>query len=292
MSQMLNLGEESHYIFPDEINEKQKQHPLLQGLFVSRAGHFRQNESFLTHRPNGLADSHILIYCISGEGWFESQGQRWKIQAGDMLFVLANEPHAYASREDDLWEIQWVHFNGHRAAAFLALISVTPNSPVVHVGHQFKLVAQFNEILVLCQLGYSLFILIQIGGMFRQILSRVALDLSFAPSNQKGLDVEKTIQLMQERISTNLSVSELATAVNLSESHFSRQFHSKTGYSPLDYFIRLKMQRACDRLYATDLPIQEIGRSLGYSDPYYFSRLFKKTIGVSPRQFRHQKTGS
>ncbi|MEM7290435.1 MAG: DEAD/DEAH box helicase, partial [Pseudomonadota bacterium] len=42
---------------------------------------------------------------------------------------LANEPHAYASREDDLWEIQWVHFNGHRAAAFLALISVTPNSP-------------------------------------------------------------------------------------------------------------------------------------------------------------------
>ena len=215
MPRPFNLGDECHYIFPDEINHQQQQHPLLRGLYVSRAGNFPRNHTFLTVRPNGFPDSHIIVYCTGGRGWFESQGQKWTIQAGDVLFVFADVPHAYSGFEDTPWQIQWAHFYGNEASEFLRLIAVTPNHPVVHIGNQFKIVDQFNAILQLCQLGYSPYVLIQTAATLRQILSSIALNRSFTPPNKKGLDVERTIQFMQENIAAPLTVKRLAAAANL-----------------------------------------------------------------------------
>ncbi|MCB0166075.1 MAG: helix-turn-helix transcriptional regulator, partial [Anaerolineae bacterium] len=68
-----------------------------------------------------------------------------------------------------------------------------------------------------------------------------------------------------------------------------RVFKKKTGYAPIDYFIRLKIQKACELLETTDQQVSEIGHSLGYPDIYYFSRLFKKVVGLSPRQYRAER---
>ena len=63
----------------------------------------------------------------------------------------------------------------------------------------------------------------------------------------------------------------------------------KTGYAPIDYFIRLKIQKACELLETTDQQVGEMGYSLGYPDIDYFSRLFKKVVGLSPRQYRAER---
>ncbi|RME70993.1 MAG: AraC family transcriptional regulator, partial [Verrucomicrobia bacterium] len=57
---------------------------------------------------------------------------------------------------------------------------------------------------------------------------------------------------------------------------------------PLDYFNRLKVQRACELLATTTLSIAEIAEQLGFDDPYYFSRLFRKIMGMAPRVYRRQ----
>ena len=68
----------------------------------------------------------------------------------------------------------------------------------------------------------------------------------------------------------------------LSKSHFMRVFKEQTGFSPMDYFIQLKMQHACMLLAFRQDSVSQIGTELGYEDQYYFSRAFSKTIGMSP----------
>lgn len=83
-----------------------------------------------------------------------------------------------------------------------------------------------------------------------------------------------------------IMLDDMANHAGLSKSHFSRIFRDQTGYSPVEYFIHLKVQKALSLLVLTKLPVQEIARMVGYADPYYFSRLFKKIVGVSPTASR------
>jgi AraC-like DNA-binding protein len=61
------------------------------------------------------------------------------------------------------------------------------------------------------------------------------------------------------------------------------------GYAPMQFFLRTKVQAAAKELYYTTTPIKDIAASYGIDDPYYFSRLFKSIMGISPKQFRNKK---
>ena len=132
----MNLIEQS-YVFPHEIVEQQANHPLLQRLHICRAGYFPHFTSHVTVRPQGFPDSHIIIYCTNGQGWFESGGQRWTITKGQILFVLMGVPHGYGANEDDPWSIQWAHFGGDEVDAFLSWLNITPKKPTLFDWRKF-----------------------------------------------------------------------------------------------------------------------------------------------------------
>ncbi|MGC3957754.1 MAG: helix-turn-helix transcriptional regulator [Verrucomicrobiota bacterium] len=73
---------------------------------------------------------------------------------------------------------------------------------------------------------------------------------------------------------------------NISPSHFFAVFKRQTGFAPLDFFIRLRMQRACELLGTTSLSVKEVAAELGYDDPFYFSRVFKTVSGIAPTDYR------
>jgi AraC-like DNA-binding protein len=73
-------------------------------------------------------------------------------------------------------------------------------------------------------------------------------------------------------------------------SHYSSLFKKKTGFSPIDYFNHLKIQKACQYLQFTQLRIREIALKVGISDPLYFSRLFTQTMGYSPKEYRQHRS--
>ncbi len=90
---------------------------------------------------------------------------------------------------------------------------------------------------------------------------------------------------MQKNINKSLTIKDISKHVELSESHFSKIFRNKTGTSPLEYFINLKMQEAIRLLTNESLKIKEVAYKLGYNEPYYFTRIFTKHIGSSPGSF-------
>jgi AraC-like DNA-binding protein len=109
---------------------------------------------------------------------------------------------------------------------------------------------------------------------------------------ERGLDsenwqrIERTISYMIEHLNRPLQACDLAAVANISLSHYFTLFKRATGCAPIDFFIRLRMNRARQLLETTALNIKEIAGELGYDDPFYFSRLFKSVNGVAPTDYR------
>ena len=104
--------------------------------------------------------------------------------------------------------------------------------------------------------------------------------------------IEQIIVYMRQHSDKPLQVSALTTLANLSPSQFFALFKRATGHTPIDYFIHLRMHRACELLAGTGLRVKELAATLGYDDPFYFSRVFKSVNGVAPSDYRVRLAGS
>jgi len=98
--------------------------------------------------------------------------------------------------------------------------------------------------------------------------------------------IAQSIAYMQEHLNQPLQVATLAERACVSPSHFFVLFKRRTGCPPIDYFIRLRMERARELLEAGSLHVKEVAAELGYGDPFYFSRMFKSVNHVAPVEYR------
>ena len=101
--------------------------------------------------------------------------------------------------------------------------------------------------------------------------------------------IEESIGYMMRHLDRPLRVSTLATEVNISPSHFFYLFKRHVGRTPIDYFIRLRLQHACRLLEETEMSVKAIAYTLGYDDPFYFSRIFKSFNRMAPSKYRSQQ---
>src|ERR1051325_327839 len=98
--------------------------------------------------------------------------------------------------------------------------------------------------------------------------------------------IGRSIAYMAEHLDQPIQVAALAARASISPSHFFALFKRETGSPPIDYFIRLRMGRARELLESTGVSVKEVAATLGYQDPFYFSRLFKSVNGVAPTDYR------
>jgi transcriptional regulator GlxA family with amidase domain len=98
--------------------------------------------------------------------------------------------------------------------------------------------------------------------------------------------IDSAILFMQEHINESITLNDLSHRYNYSPSRFSSLFKQRTGYAPIDYFIQMKMQKASQHLGISDKSIKDIALSMGFDDPYYFSKRFTKVMGMSPTRYR------
>ncbi|AIQ21280.1 AraC family transcriptional regulator [Paenibacillus sp. FSL H7-0357] len=97
--------------------------------------------------------------------------------------------------------------------------------------------------------------------------------------------------IIHEHYAESITLESLAESVNYSIPHLSSYFKIRTGLSPIDYLIKVRMDKAAALLLETDATLKEIAEGIGYQDPSYLGRLFKKYKGVSPIRYREVHAG-
>lgn len=249
-------------------------YPRALGFYPVARGHRMQRQEH---------DDHLLLYCTAGEGRLVTDGH-YPVSAGDIMLLKAGQPHHYWSDQARPWTVYWVHFEGRMAAAMSDWI-LRHGGCVQRLGINARLLALFDAQFSLREQGSSPDAAIHACHQLQFLLSHIAQMLGRSAETAR-LDVDAIKGRMIEHVHGQLNLDQLAREQAMSKFHFAKLFKAQTGQSPIHYFIELKMQQACYALDTRTQSIKQIALDLGYEDAYYFSRIFKKVMGLSPSQYR------
>jgi len=275
-------------VLPDGVIRTMRGHPLLRTLFPTATGFFPEASGHLVERPDGAPDL-ILIACLSGRGWVRiGDSGPVAVEADEILLIPAGTPHIYGADREMPWSIMWAHCRGNDIAHFVGLLGVTPREPVLCLPPGAIFNMEFSAIYQRLEHGYTDTDLIASAARLRLVFAEI-LRLrvpGHASGRSREAGLQQSLRWMRQHLNRPGHLPELARIAGLSIPHYSTLFRRKTGFAPLNYFLRLKIQRSCQLLDTTDMSIREIAAAAGCADPYYFSRLFKKIMGLSPRDYR------
>lgn len=124
--------------------------------------------------------------------------------------------------------------------------------------------------------------------ILHSIASKITQRAGVPPKHFNGRDLQKLLNLIEDRIGDNLSLNELAAFAKTSKFHFIRLFSEATGRTPYQYIQHRRIERARLLLVTTDQSVADIGMAVGFGDAPNFSRTFSRQVGMSPTQYRLQ----
>jgi AraC-like DNA-binding protein len=259
-------------------------------LFITHIGYFPKAKYHYRERPLGCADN-ILLYCVDGRGHYQTDEGSFVLNAQQFVILPPGKFHMYQADIHDPWTIYWIHFSGEKLHDLNKWLHTERYIVPTSIEYDKQIIELWSEIYYALENGYSDNNLAYANLCLYRFLTFFLCSHVNNPMETKEDPVAASISHMKSQISKTLTVEELASRLGYSSSHYSSMFRDKTGSSPLDYFIRLKLHYACQLLSQTDLSIQTISEKIGYEDQFYFSRLFKKIHGKSPRNYRNALRG-
>ncbi|MBO9617485.1 MAG: AraC family transcriptional regulator [Niabella sp.] len=269
------------------LRDKIVNDPLLNSLYISSLGYYPNAKGHFTKRKKGLP-GNMLFYCVAGHGFYELRGETHTVNPNEFFILPYDEAHAYGSQEKDPWSIYWIHFEGKNLPSFNEINAVKDCFKPARIKDNGEITSLFNKMYESLELGYSADNLYFSNLSLRQFFSYFIYNNRHHPVvENKELDsVDRVILYMQEKLQESLTLADLSRYSNYSVSRFSNLFKQKTGYAPMDYFMHMKIQQACQLLDFTDRAIKDVALTMGFDDPYYFSKRFKQVIGLPPQQYR------
>ena len=248
--------------------------------------------SFTWTRGRVLQEFQV-VYLSGGRGEFESQrAGRRRVGAGDVLLLFPGEWHRYRPAAAAGWDESWIGFDGAHAQQIMTHF-FDAAAPVVHVGHSEELLGLMRSVGDRARIGQPG----QAQLMAARTLEVLALVRSLALRARGAVHpaesrMQKARLLLLERAREPIDLTRLAREVGMSYSRFRHAFQKSAGLSPRQYQLQIRINHAKTLLADTDLSIADVAEQVGFSSIFYFSRLFRRKAGTTPRAFRtRQRAG-
>lgn len=237
-------------------------------------------------RMKGRVDYHIL-YIAEGTCFVTVNGKEIAASEGSVIIYLPHQPQAYKFKAEIPSVSYYVHFTGIGCEEILRELNLYDNM-IFNIGKSGSLENLFSrlieEVYTDRPFGEQ-----YCHGLLINILAHIARKRYYQLSDiscSRNKTVSDICKLMHYRYSDNLSVEDYAQICHLSTSRFTHVFADATGKSPKQYLIEIKIKKAMELLENTDLAISNIADITGFADSNYFSRVFKKFAGKTPREYR------
>lgn len=299
------------YLNPKETDLEDLTLPLR----INSCGHYRYItiDSHKTTRPHGREDYQI-IYIASGKAYLQCDKQQIEVPAGHMLLYLPGQPQYYWYRQIDETEVYWIHFTGYDVMNLLSncgwpvaspmqaenpLVAdnsatadkpMQPKSSTPHVfccGILPEFQSIFHQLIRELQVfrpGYDQLMNL----LFQQFLWLAWRNQQEAALKHKRLrmEIEQAVHYFHENLASPILIDDYAQSCHMSTCWFIRSFKQQMGMPPLQYLTSIRINRAKELLKDTENTISEISLMVGFDNPLYFSKLFKKQTGQSPTAYR------
>jgi AraC-like DNA-binding protein len=270
------------------LEDAKKKNSELFPIYITQIGYFPKASFHFRERRKGCQDN-ILIYCLQGKGFYILDDKRYEVNCNEFIIIPATDKYMrYWADNNDPWTIYWVHYTGDGIDGFNYGLNVGITNGPVLIPFNEKALEIWQQMYQTLEMGYSIENLCNANFCLYYFIATFLFKSPQLKNDNDYRDniITNTIHFMRNNMGEKLSVEDMAQSHCISASHFSTLFRKATGMPPIDYFIHIKMQKACQLLYKNDDKIRNIATSLGYEDQYYFSRIFKKHIGSSPELYR------
>ncbi len=245
-----------------------------------------------------------LVIVFAGRGTHVTESEEWSIQAGDVFVIQGERAHGYCTIEA-LRLVNILFDPTHLGVPETDLLAIPGYHALVTVEPRYRREHRFGSRLRLSleQLGQVALLVDALeretaakepgyqsmaAAYFMQIVGYLSRCFTAAgsPRRLSLLRLAAAIGHLEQNIDRRVGIAELRAITHMSESSLLRAFKKTVGLSPIGYHLRLRLRRACRLLESRELPITEVAYRAGFCDSNYFSRAFRRVMGVSPRAYR------
>nr|WP_304219780.1 AraC family transcriptional regulator [Fredinandcohnia onubensis] len=244
------------------------------------------------YKPFREQPHHSLWFITKGSGEVTIDGTKYKLKPGKLVIFrpgMVCEKKTSSSNPLEFYFVRFTyavafeekgHWNFERPEAtsfpLQGVYPITNTGNMIHVLDQIHQLSKRRGPTVAMQRKLH----------FHELLLMIIQDFrSQKITGNSTMAIDTTIDYIVNHYHEHMNLSDLAKMAGLSTSHYARLFKEYVGYSPIDYLTHVRIDRAKELLAISDFRIKEISQSVGYQDELYFSRIFKRIVGVSPTQF-------
>lgn len=275
----------SAYLHGHRPDFKDKSRPLI----VGSCGTYRlyNRPRLPSYRPRGRVDYQLLYIAQGKAHFFFKEGEDTVVTAGTMVLYRPREMQRYVYYGEDKTEVFWVHFTGSRVKLILRGFGFPEKEHLIHTGvsREYKdIYRKMIRELQMCRPHYEEYLTYLLTELFilveRHPTETVRLT-SYAED-----EMEAAADHFTQYYNRDINIAEYAARHGMSTSWFIRNFKLVCGMTPMQYVLSVRISNAQYLLETTSYGIGEIAQIVGYDDALYFSRFFKKHVGITPTEYR------
>lgn len=229
-----------------------------------------------------LPDSKFY-YVEKGAIVVEIYGETLTAGPGDLLLIPAHTRHSCYLTEDAYAEKSWCHFELKNGTVDFFENYTVP--PLLHVPDRAVVKRLFRSLIAARELPTAQKALASSAAICG--LVQYYFDHAHPTPREAAEDrIRRVATYIEEHYTEQLTLESLARLANYSSVHFSKRFRECTGQPPMRYLNNVRIEQAKYLLQFTETPVNRIMEEIGFTDPAYFSRFFKKMLGCSPQTYR------
>ena len=240
------------------------------------AGWHNCNELYHQHYPQGVSAA-LILYTLGGMGKIQLKGNTYTLIKDTLILVPSNTPMEYfTDSQTGSWEFYWVDLTGDDSLSVIE--KLWEDEQFYFKGIKF-VDNLFSELLKesSSEIGRSTLV----GKIFDRIISDVILG-----DSQRNLPIDQILEYISQNYQRHIDLSQLSELFYLSKNQIIRVVRKRTGYTPHEYLIRLRLTKACELLQYSQMSIMDVGRAVGYENNSHFSAAFRRIYGIAPFEYR------